>query len=110
MEAHMTPAEVLSSYEHIVELTNKMLDAARNDDWDDFSLLEHQCAVESKRMLDATIPALAGAACFRKLELLKQILANDREIRSITEPWMEQLANVMTGLSLSHAATPQAVY
>lgn len=108
----MTPADVLSSYEHIVELTSKMVDAARDDDWDGFSLLEDLCAVESKRMLDATIPALAGAAYFRKLELLKQVLANDREIRSITEPWMEQVANVMNGMPTSHAATQreQAVF
>jgi flagellar protein FliT len=34
---------------------------------------------------------LKGDARARKIELLKQILANDRAIRDVTEPWMGRL-------------------
>jgi flagellar protein FliT len=104
----MSPSEVLSSYERIVELTRKMADAARDDEWDDFSLLEDECGFESKRMLETFSPALTGADHRRKLDLLKQILANDREIRAITEPWTDQVASVMKGLPTARPASLQA--
>ncbi len=31
----------------------------------------------------------------RKIDLLKQIMANDRAIREVTEPWMSKLDNMM---------------
>jgi flagellar protein FliT len=34
---------------------------------------------------------LQGEARQRKIELLKQILANDRAIREVTEPWQNRL-------------------
>jgi flagellar protein FliT len=34
------------------------------------------------------VPALEGDARARKIALLKQIMANDRAIRDVTEPWM----------------------
>ncbi|MGZ3241719.1 MAG: flagellar protein FliT, partial [Burkholderiaceae bacterium] len=50
-----------------------------------------------------------GETRVRKFDLLKQILANDRAIREITEPWMAQMANVMTGSSKQQAAKQCAV-
>jgi flagellar protein FliT len=93
----MTPNDVITHYESIVELTGKMADAARNDDWDNFNALEDRCAEESKAMLEQDIPQLTGAAKVRKIELLKQILANDRAIRAITEPWAEQVDSLLKG-------------
>ncbi|HEX8606623.1 MAG TPA: flagellar protein FliT [Pseudoduganella sp.] len=37
------------------------------------------------------MPALEGNARQRKIDLLKQIMANDRAIRDVTEPWMGRL-------------------
>lgn len=36
--------------------------------------------------------ALTGAERERKVEIIKKILADDREIRNITEPWMNKLS------------------
>jgi flagellar protein FliT len=91
----MTSNDVLSMYENIAGLTNHMVAAARTSDWDGLNTLENQCASAASAVLPGKAPALAGAARQRKIDLLKQILANDREIRSITEPWMTQLSNVM---------------
>ena len=87
--------DVLSMYENIAGLTSKMASAARLSDWDGLSKLEDQCASEARHLCASALPALAGASRMRKVELLKNILANDREIRNITEPWMTQLSMIM---------------
>ncbi|WP_348699818.1 flagellar protein FliT [Duganella fentianensis] len=83
----MTSSEVLSMYENIAGMTNHMANAARMGDWDGLSKLENRCAAES-RAISTGVPALSGAQRLRKIDLLKQILANDRAIRDVTEPWM----------------------
>ncbi|MCL6483309.1 MAG: flagellar protein FliT [Janthinobacterium lividum] len=91
----MTSNDVLSMYENIAGMTNKMVVAARSSDWDGFDTLENQCAAAASPTMTSKVPAQTGASRQRKIDLLKQILANDREIRTITEPWMTQLSNNM---------------
>lgn len=91
----MTSNDVLSMYENIAGMTNKMVVAARSSDWDGLQTLENQCTGEAGAAMAGAVPTLSGTARMRKIDLLKQILANDREIRTITEPWMTQLAKVM---------------
>ena len=86
----MTSSEVLSMYENIAGLTNQMAAAARMGDMDRLGKLESQCAAES-RAVSTGVPALGGAQRLRKIDLLKQILANDREIRDMTDPWMNEV-------------------
>ncbi|MYM65484.1 flagellar protein FliT [Pseudoduganella sp. FT55W] len=86
----MTSSEVLSMYENIAGLTNQMAAAARMGDMDRLGKLESQCATEA-RAVSTGVPALAGAQRLRKIDLLKQILANDREIRDVTDPWMNEV-------------------
>ena len=43
----------------------------------------------------SSVPALDGAKRLRKIDLLKQIMANDRAVRDVTEPWMGQLDRAM---------------
>jgi flagellar protein FliT len=83
----MNSTEVLSMYENIAGLTNQMAAAARMGDWDGVSKLESQCAGEA-RAVGTGVPALSGAPRLRKIDLLKQILANDREIRDVNDSWM----------------------
>jgi flagellar protein FliT len=82
--------QVLSMYENIAGLTNQMVVAARASDWSSLNSLENQCAAESVAVMGGAAP-LKGDARARKIELLKQILANDRAIRDVTEPWMGRL-------------------
>jgi flagellar protein FliT len=90
----MTSNEVLSMYENIASLTGRMASAAQAGDWDRLSQLETRCVIESAAAKTG-VPALEGAARVRKVDLLKQILANDRAIREVTEPIDAQLAQVM---------------
>jgi flagellar protein FliT len=86
----MTSSEVLSMYENIAGLTNQMAAAARIGDMDRVGNLEAQCASEASAT-STGVPALAGAQRLRKIDLLKQILANDREVRDLTDPWMNNI-------------------
>lgn len=81
----MTPNDVLAMYENIAGLTNQMVAAARSNDWDGLSILEKQCSQETQSVQTGALPPLSAAARKRKIDLLKQILANDRTIRDITE-------------------------
>ena len=90
----MTGSEVISMYENIAGLTQQMVAAARSSDWADLTRLEHQCAA-ARNDANGPIAPLDGAARLRKIDLLKQILANDREIRNSTQPWITQLSNIM---------------
>jgi len=91
----MTSTEVLAMYENIAGLSTQMVQAARSSDWDGLSKLEGQCAAEARGVAAGPVPALSGAPRMRKIDLLKQIMANDRAIRDVTEPWMTQLSKVM---------------
>lgn len=86
----MTSSEVLSMYENIAGLTNQMAAAARTGDMDRLGKLEGQCA-SAARGASNGVPALNGGQRLRKIDLLKQILANDREIRDLTDPWMNNI-------------------
>ncbi len=92
---HMTSNEVLSMYENIAGLTSKMVVAANAGDWNGLARLESECAHQS-HAVETGVPALEGAPRLRKIDLLKQIMANDRAIREVTEPWHAQLENAMT--------------
>jgi flagellar protein FliT len=90
----MTSNEVLSMYENIATLTGTMATAAQTGDVNRLAQLETRCVIEGAAA-SAGVPALDGQQRLRKVELLKQILANDRAIRKVTEPWMGQLEEAM---------------
>jgi flagellar protein FliT len=90
----MTSNEVLSMYENIATLTSGMAVAAQAGDWKELDHLENRCAAAASASIGG-VPALDGAKRLRKIDLLKQILANDRAIRQTTEPWMGQLDRAM---------------
>ena len=91
----MTSNEVLAMYENIAALSSRMAVAAREGDWDGLARLETQCALQSSAAKSG-VPPLEGAERKRKIDLLKQIMANDRAVRDITEPWMGQLDRALS--------------
>jgi flagellar protein FliT len=93
----MTSNEVLSMYENIATLTGTMATAAQTGDAARLAQLETRCVIEGAAA-NTGVPALDGKQRLRKVELLKQILANDRAIREVTEPWMGQLEEAMCAL------------
>lgn len=86
----------IDHYESLSNLTGRMLVAANEGEWDQLIELEQQC---SRRISDirTTDDELAAdeATRKRKIQLIRQILANDAQIRSRTEGWMHQLKRIM---------------
>jgi flagellar protein FliT len=91
----MTSNEVLSMYENIAALSGRMAVAARDGDFDSVARLETQCALHASATKSG-VPALEGAQRLRKIDLLKQIMANDRAVRDVTEPWHGQIERAMS--------------
>ncbi len=87
---------ICSLYESVAELTNQMLLAAKNQDWDQLSELEISCANYNEQIRDyADLEPLSREAQARKLKSIKLILANDREIRNLMAPWMMKLNSML---------------
>jgi flagellar protein FliT len=93
--------QVLASYDTAAEITGQMLAAARASDWKRLSALETLCAEEIRRLrLRDPVNALSPTERHRKIDVITRILANDREIRIITEPWMARLSALLGGASV----------
>ena len=90
----MTSNDVLSMYENLAGLSGQMKVAAQAGDWNGFDKLNVQASVAAGAAIGG-VPALDGAKRQRKIDLIKQLMANDRAIRDVTEPWMGQLERAM---------------
>ena len=93
----MSSEEVITVYETVSALTRQMLAAARSSDWDTLRRLEQDCASQVSALREGQPAPLSGELRARKVRLLQSILADDREIRTITEPWMDKLSLLMHG-------------
>lgn len=97
----MDGAEVISLYEAVADLTDQMLAAARREEWDLLSRLEIDCAhvVDILKKNEATV-ALTDDRRERKIEILKKILEDDRDIRNLTDPGLKKLASLIQSTSV----------
>jgi flagellar protein FliT len=91
----MTSNDVLSMYENLAGLSGQMQVAAQAGDWNGFDKLNVQASVAAGAAIGG-VPALDGAKRQRKIDLIKQLMANDRAIRDVTEPWMGQVERAMS--------------
>lgn len=92
----MSASEVVKNYESLSAITARMRDAAIRGEWDQLPGLEQLCSlhVASMKPVDAATQ-LDELARQRKIELIKNILADDAVIRDRTEIWMGQLQRIM---------------
>jgi flagellar protein FliT len=92
----MSASEVITNYESLSSITSQMRDAAINAEWDQLVVLEQQCSrcVSAMKPVDAEAK-LDEPARQRKIQLIKNILADDAEIRNRTEIWTGQLQRIL---------------
>ncbi|MEO6145756.1 MAG: flagellar protein FliT [Sulfuriferula sp.] len=96
----MNSDEIISIYESVASITEQMLSAARNSDWEHMAALESRCASHVRTLEKSEIrAALTSEMRERKFNIIQKILADDREIRNITEPWMAQLSSLINNTS-----------
>ncbi len=88
----MGSAQAIANYELLSALTGQMREAAEHGEWDQLVSIEHQCSklVAAMKPVDAEVK-LDEAAHQRKSQLITKILADDAEIRDLTQIWMGQL-------------------
>ena len=95
----MNNAQIIAAYETILSITGQMLEAARKKDWDYLQTLEEDCRAVMAVLMTANAAPLDGNYQQRKVEIIHKMLADDAEIRNITQPWMAHLQNVIGGIS-----------
>lgn len=86
----MTSNDVLAMYENLAGISGQMKGAAEAGDWTRFDKLNAQAGAVAAAAAGG-VPALDGTLRQRKVDLLKQLMANDRAIRDVTDPWMARL-------------------
>jgi flagellar protein FliT len=91
------------AYERIAGLTTAMLEAARASQWEILLDLETECRTVFTQLVNAGAAAAATPeTAQRKAMLIRQVLADDAEIRNLIEPWMAELGQWLGMSSRSH--------
>jgi flagellar protein FliT len=89
---------LLGYYEALERASNDMLAAARAADWDQVVKLEGACVLLIAQLKHAAgEKSLAVDEHKHKSRIMQRILVNDAEIRSLAEPWLEDLDRMMQG-------------
>jgi len=92
----MTGQDIVSVYEAMVGITDQMLVAATENDWDRVIQLEQQCnACVRQLKANGDGRPLAAPERERKVDAIRRMLASDRKIRDLTQPWMARLSAMM---------------
>jgi flagellar protein FliT len=94
----MSAQEVVAVYETMAGITDQMLAAANANDWERLAQLEHQCAacVRQLKANEALGQPLAAAERAKKVTAIRAMLASDRKIRDLTQPWMAKLSAMIS--------------
>ena len=92
--------QLLSYYEAIERASADMLSAARDGKWDEVVKLEGACVLLIAQLKHAaTEQNLAAEEARQKSRIMQRILVNDAEIRTLAEPWLDELDEMMAGKS-----------
>jgi flagellar protein FliT len=88
----MTGSDIAALYEAMAGISDQMLDAASGSDWDRLMRLEKQCAACVRQLkTSGDGQPMAGHDRVRKVNAIRKMLASDRQIRDLTQPWMNKL-------------------
>lgn len=89
---------LLSYYEALEKASTDMLSAAREADWDQVVKLEGACVLLIAQLKHAASETgLAADEARLKARIMQRILVNDAEIRTLAEPWLDDLDRMLAG-------------
>ena len=91
------PAQI-EIYEQMSDLSARMVEAARVNDWERLIDLE-QAVVALREVLlkEAAGSEVDPGEADKRRALIRRILQDDAEVRRHTEPWMEQVRRFLSG-------------
>jgi uncharacterized protein YicC (UPF0701 family) len=87
--------ETVSIYAHLLELTQKMLELAKQSAWDDLAPIEAQRAQLVARLKRLDDKADNKDISLQKAVLIKQIISLDEETRKLCSEWMMELRSII---------------
>ena len=94
----MTQSNLLSYYEAIEQASAEMLAAARAGNWDQVVKLEGACVLLISQLKHAARGKdLAPDEAQLKSRIMQRILVNDAEIRTLAEPWLDDIDQMLEG-------------
>lgn len=83
------PQMLIDYYKAIEDSSRKMLDAAKDEDWEQVVRFEGACAVLIEQLrAKAHIEELLPEQRTEKTRIMQRILQNDAQIRYLAEPWL----------------------
>ena len=84
---------ILDCYAAVEAASQAMLRAAHRNDWEELVECERSCAliIERLKAVEGTSAALDAETSRRRHEIILRVLADDAEIRNLTQPWLRQL-------------------
>ena len=94
---------LLGCYRAIEDSSAKMLEAARQLDWDSVMQLEGYCAAQIELLrLRGRVEQLDAKSKAEKTRIMLRILNNDAEIRVLAEPWLSHCENSLEDKRFLH--------
>jgi flagellar protein FliT len=102
MSDHFREDRIIACYESMSRATDKMLAAARENDWDRVVSAEKECSqiIENLKQLGDLAPRDPHVRR-RKAEIIRKVLADDAEVRNLTQPWLRQLEGYLRSADTS---------
>jgi flagellar protein FliT len=86
---------LLDYYKAIESASQKMLEAAQTENWDQVVRLESTCAVLIAQLRNKSRTRhLAPDERREKVRIMQRILRTDAEIRNLAEPWLADLSQM----------------
>ena len=89
---------MIECYEQIADASSRMLAAARAEEWDLLTEVERECAQVIDRLRGMGDPeTMSGDGRRRRMEIIRQVLSDDAEIRRLAEPWLARMETFLRG-------------
>lgn len=94
---------LIQQYVEIERASEKMLAAAKRQDWDGVQIQEQVCSclIERLRSIQSEY-VLENSQKKQKTEIMQRILLNDAQIRILCEPWLDVLEKNLLGKTVLH--------
>lgn len=87
---------LIERYQEVARLSREMLAAAHREDWEQLARLEAGCRILIEQLKRAARTEPLGAVEQQhRIELLREILQADAQIRSRAEPWLQELERLL---------------
>lgn len=95
------PSVIMQYYAAIARQSESMLAAAKEGDWDALCTAEEICSqlIAELQSMKANTAPLSDQERQKHIAYLKKILADDAQIRNITEPRLAQLEELLRSAS-----------